>query len=114
MKKTSKEIWFDSFVIENEYLWTFANDINALIQYNLKTDETTILGSVPGEPLSEYALFWNIIKINQELILIPARAKSLVVYNIDTGVFISYALENPDEQYYSAARYKDKVFFCWM
>lgn len=111
MKKTSKEMWFDSFVIENEYLWAFANDINALIQYNMKTDETTILGSVPGEPLSEYALFWNIIKIDQELILIPARAKSLVVYNIDTGVFVSYALENPDEQYYSAARYKDKVFF---
>ncbi len=103
-------LWFNAMAIDGARAWVFSNECNALLELSLETFETQYLGSVPGEGFLEKTLYLRIIKHKEKLILVPARAKALALYDLTSGEFEKVPLIDEEDIYYGAELANDKVF----
>ena len=105
-----KYLWFDAMVTEGNTAWVFANNFNALFSINLVTYEMNYLGSVPGEMMLSMGLYLNMQKYGNELVLVPAYANSVAIYNIDTQIFRTIPIDLPDAKCFGSAIYKNRIY----
>lgn len=102
-------LWFDAMEIQNDKMWVFVNGYNALFEINLVSYEVRYLGSVPGEDIAGQSLYFNMIKKNDCLFLIPAYAKYIAVYNIEKQIFSTCECNLPKAQFFGACMLDDKI-----
>lgn len=95
---------FESAVLDDEKLYFFCRDINLLGMFNLKTKESSIIGSIPDEDILEKRLCGDIQKWNNYLILIPLRCKKIWIYDISTYKWekIDISFEVNEYQYFDS------------
>ncbi len=106
-----KEIWFDALEIDGEKAWVFANDFNGLFEVDLKTLKTTYLGSIPGEPFLRGSLCYSIVKVENDLVLLPAGAKRVAIYNLLQKAFSFIEMRRQEDSIYGAVAIGRKVYF---
>lgn len=105
-----KSLWFDAMVIEDGFAWIFVNNFNALFQLNVESSELVCLGSVPGEIMMRQGLYSNILKYDRKLVLIPALATSVAVYDLDKKTFTTVKIPVEDNKCFAATVYGEKVY----
>lgn len=103
-------LFYDAFVIEDNKAWFFADNLNGLFEINLETFQTKFLGFVPGEKILDQELYYNMIKVEEKLILFPAKASSVAIYNLSNESFHMLKMNSSDMRFYGGAAYKKKVF----
>ena len=89
-------VWMMDFcMVENE-MWFVHGKVNVLMKYNLKTNKTTIIGSIPNEKNLQYGLYYSIHFYKGSIILVPCSAKEIAVYNIKTNRFTKINIKNSE------------------
>lgn len=81
------KLCFRAMVVEDRTMWFFSFDFNGLFEMNLDTGKVQYLGSVPGEAPFGKKLYINMMKVGEELVLVPKMAKQLAVYHIQKHTF---------------------------
>lgn len=105
-----RHIWFDAMVVEGDLAWVFLNNYNALYEIDLKSDRLTWLASIPTEGLLEIGLYFSMKKYNDELILIPAAATSIAIYNLATHDLETIPLDFEVVKCFSAEVYDGNLY----
>lgn len=85
-----KTIYFNDCAYENGIMWFVAGNYNGLFQMNIESGETIYLGKIPSEDEVISNLYVKIFKQENNLWLIPNRAKDLVKYNLKDKTFEKY------------------------
>lgn len=104
------DLWFDAMVIEENKAWIFANNFNALFELNLDNKKIEYLGSVPNEPAFVKGLYFNILKCGPKLVLIPASASTVAVFDLEERKFETVEIDLYGIKCFGAVSYKNKVF----
>lgn len=83
---------FEDFVKIDNNIWYSSLETNGLFCTNIETWETKFIGNIPNEEINECNLYRNIILMNNNLVLVPLRAKEIAVYDLEKCVFEKYKL----------------------
>lgn len=92
MKKLSYEL----YVEENDVTWFMAYDHNGLYKKS-RDKEIELVCVVPWESEYDIRLYSSMIKIENKIFLIPFKAKSIAVYNVDTNEISEVVIKKNSE-----------------
>lgn len=101
--------FFSDCAIEKEKLWFTSGNFNGLYEMNIETGIINCLGKVPGEKDLIDNLYNKIIKVDNELWLIPGKAKEIAKYSLTKGTFDKIKLPFCDD----IIRQKFKNIYKW-
>jgi hypothetical protein len=111
-----KALWFKDILIEGNNAWIVPGNYNALYKINLDDYKVKYLGSFIGENIFEEQLYEKIYKLNDKIIVVPAYANSIGIYDIQNKEFRRCSipaihLSNKLEwKFMSSCMYKNKIF----
>lgn len=111
---------FDAYC-NNESVWLFAIEYNALFKKELKkNDDMIYLGSFPNEKFFQWRLYSSVVEFENKLYFIPCSANNLGIYDlnksefrsVDIGIEKEDDLENPryQKKFVSGVIYNDKLY----
>lgn len=98
-----QDLWFDAMVIDGDIVWVFSNNYNALFTINIVNGDIKYVTSVPNEDILGKGLYFNMIKQDDTLIMIPAYADRIAFYNIKTEEFRFICIDVPKPKFFGAA-----------
>lgn len=98
-------IWPSDFHIDNNEIWFMHGKINILMKYDMETQNTSVIGIVPGEEIFKENLYANVYKYRNTLILVPCWAREIAIYYIDEERFVKIKLQDIE-------KYVGKLLFC--
>ena len=81
------KIEISAFTSDGSDSWFFATNINRLFYKNVDTNEEKDCGQVPWEDANADNLYRGIEYSDGKVYLIPYKARSLAVYDINQGLF---------------------------
>lgn len=70
-----------------EDFWFVSYRLQMLCKWNMNSKKTEVVAEVPDMPYVSYFQYVQIVNYKNKLILVPQRANSLCVYDIETGKF---------------------------
>ena len=92
------------FFVENNKIWLFHEEINALISFDIEEKKAEYITSMDEEKSLEHFLFIKVLKLNEYIVLVPCFAKHLYIYNINT--------KRVEFKYNVKKIYKNPYVFC--
>lgn len=104
------KLWFDGFWVEENTIWFFSNEFNGLFEFDQDTQELIFLGIVPGEEVTGEGLFMNLIKVENKIVLVPAHARQIAVFDLVEKKFITILITLNGFKFMGATSYNNKIF----
>lgn len=74
-------------VLFDNYIWGTANEFNALMKINIKTNNIELIERFPEEDDFTTALFGDMVHIDGKLVFAPMSASNIVIYEIVSRKF---------------------------
>lgn len=102
--------WFDAMLKEKNTLWFFSNGFNGLFEADLRDDNVTFLGSVPDEDAFAECLYFNMLKDEDKLYLIPSCAKNLAIFDLKKKIFETVFVDMPVSKCFGATIHDKKIY----
>ena len=114
--RSKKIISTEDCVRVGNFLYFIAYDFNVVMNLNITTGKTSIVGSIPDEETMATRLGAKIVYFNKELYFAPMKAKKIWKYNLESGIWKSYDRKKIEEwagteEIFQAVLYKEKIFF---
>jgi len=97
----------DCMCVVNDELWFFHGCLNALVKYNIKTNETEIVGEVKDKAFCSQLLYNKIFYINKKIYLIPFSANNIAIYDIAKNEFEYFYIESYKSGYLYKEAFED-------
>lgn len=115
-------LWFDAFLIEDHRAWLFSQNLNGLFEVDLLTLKVSFLGSVPNERTYGSNLYNTLVKVDNEIVLVPSGAKEIAIYHTEEHTFTKIPFdvskvckeEIVGIQFFAAAVHKNYVYMIGM
>lgn len=85
-------VWPCCFVANSQNLWMVHGKLNLLMKYDLDTFQCVRIERIPCEKTVQESLFCRMFIVGDNLILIPALARNIWVYNINSKKFFTVDL----------------------
>lgn len=89
---------------DNIYL--FGSAVNMLYQYNKKTEQTKLLGGIPGRLLSDSKLVGKILSWKTKLILLPLRENKIWMFDLITEEWSGIEIRASEGEFCSVKFYQ--------
>jgi hypothetical protein len=93
-KEEDKTVYFYDCAYENETIWFVAGCYNALYQMDIESGKIIFLGTIPNEDELGSTLYECILKVEDNLWMIPAKATEIACYNLKEKRFSKIKLED--------------------
>lgn len=85
---------------DDHVAYAASNEYNALFKIDLDSGNCTYIMLFPGEQLNGVRLFVKANRINNKIYFIPASAKKMAIYDMETGNIENIAIELPQRDKY--------------
>ena len=107
-------VYFNDCAYENGTIWFVAGCYNTLYQMDIESGTVESLGIIPEEDELSCLLYECILKVEDNLWMIPAKAKEIACYNLKEQRFTKIKLEkgkvSKSEKFRSAHLYGDCIY----
>lgn len=109
-------LFFKDIVEINGEKWFAATNFNALFHIGQKENEVEFVFSFPDEDISQINLYLNIIRVGDELVFVPNRAKKIAIYNFKSNTVKQLSVNNRNFKehqmlsLYSGFKYGEDVY----
>lgn len=102
-----------TFLIDEHIIWFQTVEVNGLFTYDRNTGEVSFVCEIPDEDKQQGALFGEMVKIGDKLILAPHKAKRIGIYDIKGGVYtaIDFNTTSGELPFFLCEAYGNQVFF---
>lgn len=102
---------FDVAVLGDVALFV-ANEANLICSIDRRTENKSVWGSLPEEPLFSEKLVSRIIPWRNKLVFVPMNAKKIWIYDRDLGDWEGLLFRNGEwkRKFFQAVLYRDKVY----
>ena len=84
-----------SLIIDEDYFWFVANNLNGLFQIERASGNLNLVGVIPNEGMFQRQLYFKGLKYNEYLVFAPALAKEIAIYDTKRREFVKLAFEAP-------------------
>lgn len=114
-KKEYIKLLFEDCLIDSGKLYFFEKEFNCLAVLDFNIGIVTLLGCIPDEESESERLSVKLIKVEEEIYLIPMNAENIWVYNLNDNTWISVPLGLNTKskvfgKFFQAIQYQEQIY----